>query len=370
MAGLTLSSLSNANETAPSSPPDNSLMNVHNQCIVRLNDQTEGAQVPGIAKSLAARANANLTHVYSHSIKGFTVDIPCSAAAVIFGKDAEIISLTPDGVVSINKGKPSGGGGSTSNPEQTSYGTTRVGGPIDGNAYTAWIIDTGIDLDHPDLNVDATRGFTAISDGGGMDDKNGHGTHVSGIIAAIDNEIGSVGVAQGATVIPVRVLNRRGSGTISGVIAGVDHVAANASIGDCVNMSLGGSVFQPLDDAVIAASNNSGAFFAVAAGNSGDNANNYSPARANGSNVWTISAIDSNDAMPSWSNYGNPPVDFAAPGVTIFSLWKDGKTNTISGTSMATPHACAVLMLTGGLPNSSGTASNDPDGDPDLIIHN
>mgnify|MGYP003890971539 FL=1 len=107
----------------------------------------------------------------------------------------------------------------------------------------------------------------------------------------------------------------------------------------------------------------------MAAGNDGSHAGNYSPARANGSKVWTISAIDSNDNMASWSNYGNPPVDYAAPGVGIFSLWKSGGTNTISGTSMAAPHACAVIMMTNGHPSTSGKANNDPDGNADSIIH-
>ena len=156
---------------------------------------------------------------------------------------------------------------------------------------------------------------------------------------------------------------------MSGVIKGVDHVAANANPGDCANMSLGGGVSQTLDDAVVAASNASGAFFTLAAGNSGDDANNHSPARAHGSNVFTISAVDENNNMPSWSNYGNPPVDYAAPGVDIISLWKNGGTNRISGTSMAAPHACAVLMMTNGNPGTNGVAVNDPDGNPDPIIH-
>lgn len=252
--------------------------------------------------------------------------------------------------------------------QQASYGTARVGGPVDGTGRTAWIIDSGIDLDHPDLNVDASRGFTAINQGG-MDDQNGHGTHVAGTIGAIDNSIGALGVAPNTTVVPVRVLDRRGSGSFSGVIAGIDHVGANANSGDCVNLSLGGGASSDVDDAVKAAAQSSGAFFVIAAGNDGSNANNYSPARANGNNIWTISATDSNDNMASWSNYGNPPIDYAAPGVSIFSLWKNGGTNTISGTSMASPHACAVIMMRNGNPGTDGTANNDPDGNADRIIH-
>lgn len=357
------------------------LTNIHNRCIVRLHDDVAGYEVESRAQGMLARANAmiqstaatgvgspavSIQHLYQYSIKGFTLDIPCKAAENAFGDEESIKSFSPDSIVSINKGKPVKD--DSTEAQKVSYGTTRVGGPIDGTSRTAWIIDTGIDLDHADLNVDSSLGFTAISRGG-MEDQNGHGTHVAGIIGAIDNSIGALGVAPNTTVIPVRVLDRRGSGSLSGVIAGVDHVANNANPGDCANMSLGAGVSQDLDDAVVAASQVSGAFFVLAAGNSGDDANNYSPARANDFNVWTISAIDSSDNMPSWSNWGNPPIDFAAPGVGIFSLWKDGGTKTISGTSMSSPHACAVIMMTSGSPNVDGTAKNDPDGNPDPIIH-
>ncbi|TDR17455.1 S8 family peptidase [Marinicella litoralis] len=342
------------------------LNNVHNRCIIAFNNQTRSSDVQGLANSMAARSNATLKHVYSKSIKGMTINMPCDAAKKAFANEGSIKSFTPDSVISISRGKPGGGGGGGAS-QQASYGTARVGGPLDGTGYTAWVIDSGVDLDHPDLNVDASRGFTAINNGG-MNDSNGHGTHVAGTIGAIDNTIGALGVAPNTTIVPVRVLDRRGSGSTSGVIAGVEHVAANASAGDCANMSLGGGVSQVLDDAVKAAASQSGAFFVLAAGNDGDDANNHSPARANGNRVYTISAIDSNDNMPSWSNYGNPPVDYAAPGVGIFSLWKSGGTNTISGTSMAAPHACAVIMLNNGNPGTDGTAGNDPDGNPDRII--
>lgn len=339
-------------------------LNVQNRCIVQFSDSTEAAEVRGLAHGLAQRAKSSVRHSYQHSIKGFTVNMPCHAAAIAFGQNNNIKSMRPDGVVSISKGKPGGGG----NTEQvTPWSVTRVGGPLNGTGYTAWVIDTGIDLSHPDLNVDASRGFTAINRGD-MDDDNGHGTHVAGTIAALNNGQDVVGVAAGATVIPVQVLDRRGSGSYSGVIAGVDHVAANGSAGDCANMSLGGPVSQDVDDAVKAAAQR-GIFFVLAAGNDGDHANNHSPARANGNNIFTISATDSSDRLASWSNYGNPPVDYAAPGVGILSLKAGGGTTTMSGTSMASPAACAVIMMTNGRPGTSGTATNDPDGNPDPIIH-
>jgi len=374
--GLALSGSVLAEETPATFGASDDLMNVHNRCIVKLRDNIGAARVRGIANNMAAQAGGTLRHVYNNSINGFTINLPCQAADAAFGWNANVVSMEPDSVMSISKkpgGTPGGGGGGSgdSPAQQVSYGTDHVGGPVNGTGRTAWIIDSGIDLDHPDLNVDASRGYSAISKRGrpSMDDEHGHGTHVAGTIGALDNEIGALGVAPGTTVIPVRVLDRRGSGSTSGVIAGVDFVGANGSAGDCANMSLGGGVSQTLDNAVLNAADDSGVFFVLAAGNDGNDANNHSPARAEGINVWTISAIDSSDRMPSWSNWGNPPVDFAAPGVSIFSLWKDGGTRTISGTSMASPHACAVIMIKGGQPNNDGTAINDPDDYPDPIIH-
>ena len=264
-------------------------------------------------------------------------------------------------------GKPGSGGGST--VQETPWGITRVNGVLNyTGSNVAWVIDTGIDLDHPDLNVDASRGFNAFTtgrDAGDPDDGNGHGSHVAGTIAAINNTIGVIGVAPGATVIPIKVLDSRGSGSYSGVIAGVDFVAANGKSGDVANMSLGGPVSQALDDAVLAASNK-GIKFALAAGNDSKDANNSSPARVNGTYIYTISAMSTGDNWASFSNFGNPPVDYCAPGVSIKSTWKGGGYNTISGTSMASPHAAGVLLL--GNASFSGYVIGDPDGSADKII--
>ena len=379
--GLSSAVLADKPSFAGASPD---VLNAANNCIVRFRDDVPRADVPGRARGLLARANAvnnasaKLKNIYQHSIKGFTLSMPCHAASRAFGDDPMVQALEVDSIVFMNprppgKGPGGGGGGDDTSPDPqvTPWGIERVGGPQDGTGYTAWVLDTGIDVDHPDLNVAASRGFSAFNKGkdSGVDDGQGHGTHVAGTIAALNNNRDVVGVAAGASVVPIKVLDRRGSGSTSGVIAGVDFVGANASPGDCANMSLGGGISSSLDAAVINAAANSGAFFTLAAGNEGQDANNSSPARANGDNVFTISAHDSSDRLASFSNYGNPPVDYAAPGVGVLSTKKGGGTVTYSGTSMAAPHACAVLMLKAGNPSTDGTISNDRDSTPDPIIH-
>lgn len=318
----------------------------------------------------------SIKNSFNHSVVSFVAELSDEQLESL-RKDENVSYIEQDRIVTFAppcgtpKGGPcDGGGGGGSDSQETPYGITRVNGGVTyAGSGVAWILDSGIDLDHPDLNVDASRGYNAFTsgkDGKSLDDGNGHGTHVAGTIAAIDNSTGVIGVAAGATVIPVKVLGARGSGSYSGVIAGIDHVAANGSSGDVANMSLGGPVSQAVDDAVKNAAQSSGVKFVLAAGNESTDANNSSPARVNGNNIYTISAMNSNDAWASFSNYGNPPVDYAAPGVSIKSTWKNGGYNTISGTSMAAPHAAGVLLL--GNASTDGTVSGDPDGNADSII--
>ena len=177
-----------------------------------------------------------------------------------------------------------------------------------------------------------------------------------------------IGVAAGAEVVPVKVLDRRGSGAYSGILEGVDYVASTANPGDSANLSLGGGAYTPIDEAVQALGE-AGVFVAMAAGNESDDANNHSPARANGPNLYTVSAMDSSDVFAYFSNYGNPPVDYCAPGVSVYSTYKGGAYATMSGTSMASPHVCGLLLLTGGNLKTDGYVIGDPDGNPDPIAH-
>lgn len=344
-------------------------------------------QIDAVRDNLFMEVNLEadrLVAKYNHTIAGFTAELSDEQFEKLKAKD-NVKYIEEDRIYQFAPpcGTPNGGpcddpddpddgdddDGDDESSQSTPYGIDRVNGGVTySGSNVAWIIDSGIDLDHPDLNVDASNGFNAFTsgrDGKSLDDGNGHGTHVAGTIAAIDNNEGVIGVAAGATVVPVKVLDSRGSGSYSGVIAGVDHVGANGSNGDVANMSLGGPTSDALDDAVLAASSN-GIKFALAAGNEGNHANNSSPARVNGSNIVTISAMDSNDNWASFSNYGNPPVDYAAPGVSVESTWKNGGYNSISGTSMAAPHAAGVLLL--GNASTDGTVNGDPDGNSDSII--
>jgi subtilisin family serine protease len=349
---------------------------VRNSFIFVLNDDVARADVRGWANMLANSHGGRVTRVYTTALRGFAAKMPGEAAARVAAQNPVVAYYEPDTIAFAFKKPPWAGGGDEETvvpSQETPWGVARVGGPIGGATGTAWVIDTGIDLDHADLNVDASRCFNAVFKGRNTcNDGNGHGTHVAGTIAAIDNEIDVVGVAAGATVVPVRVLDNSGSGSYSGVIAGIDHVAANASPGDAANpgdvanMSLGGPYSQALNDAVINAAS-SGIDFVLAAGNSDADANNYSPASADGPGIYTVSAIDDLDRFAWFSNYGNPPVDYAAPGVNVLSLRKGGGTTTYSGTSMAAPHVAGILLL--GTVVSDKTASGDPDGTADPIAH-
>lgn len=320
------------------------------------------------------RAENEIVHIYSKSINGVTMRLNAKQVLMLkndnrvsFIEQDRIVQFAPPcGTPNGGPCEPGGGGGGTSNQE-TPWGITRVNGVSNytGN-NVAWILDSGVDLDHPELNVDESRGYTAFTSGrdATMNDLNGHGSHVAGTIAAKNNEEGVIGVAPGATVIPVKVLDRRGSGSYSGVIAGVDHVGANGSSGDVANMSLGGPISVALETAISNAAG--GVKFCLAAGNESQNANNVSPARLNGNGIYTISAMSQGDNWASFSNFANPPVDYCAPGVAVKSTWKNGGYNTISGTSMATPHAAGVFLL--GNASTDGTVNGDPDGNADAII--
>lgn len=305
--------------------------------------------------------------IYETAIQGFTARLEAGQLKKLEA-DSNVKYIEADQEMSISqeivaKGKPVPPPPPPAPDQTIPWGISRVGGGTLASSHTAWVIDTGVDFSHPDLNADESRSETFLRGKRVLQDENGHGTHVAGTIAALNNAIGVVGVAPGTTVVSVRVLDRSGSGSNSGVIAGVNYVAANGVAGDVANMSLGGGISQALDDAVVAAS--SVVKFVLAAGNDGINANNSSPARANGPNIYTISAMDINNNFAYFSNYGNPPVDYCAPGVNILSTYLNGSYSTLSGTSMAAPHVAGILLL--GPVNSTSTVNGDKDATPDPI---
>ncbi len=356
--------------------------NVKQSYIVVLNDaelETELAAVKGYeakqekAKSAAEKilkrtdiTDGELGFVYGSAIKGFSVKIAPGQLkklqadpSVSYVEEDQIVTLViPDIKITGKPAPPTPVG------QSVPWGITRVNGGVSGVGKTAWIIDTGIDLDHPDLTVNTALGKSFVVGVTSPDDDNGHGSHCAGIVAAKNNTIGVIGVAAGATVVPVKVLNKRGSGTYDAIIAGVNYVAATGKPGDVANMSLGGGLSSALNTAVINAAAK-GIKFALAAGNESTDANTKSPASANGSNIYTISAMDSADKFAYFSNYGNPPVDYCEPGVSIYSTYKSGGYTTMSGTSMAAPHMAGLLLL--GSIKTDGNVTGDKDNSPDPI---
>jgi subtilisin family serine protease len=331
------------------------------------------------ARGLVQRAGGSLRHVYSTAIRGFAAKMPAAAAARLVASNPNIAYYHPDGVAfavdapQVQKGRPPGkgpGGGGPCEAQVIPSGVSRAGGPFEAAGLgSIWIIDTGVDLEHPDLNVDLGRSATFVG-GKNADDKNGHGTHVAGTAAAINNDCQVVGLAAGATVVAVKVLKNSGSGSFADIIAGVDYAAAGFAPGDSANMSLRGidtsGTVTALDDAVRGAAG-VGLLFAIAAGNDSRDTADITPARVEHPNVITVSAVNNSDAFANFSNFG-AAVDYAAPGVGVLSLQADGETAILSGTSMAAPHVAGILLIDG-MVCGDGTASGDPDGNADPIAH-
>jgi subtilisin family serine protease len=310
--------------------------------------------------------STSIKQVYGFAITGFTATLSPEQVKTL-QSDSRVASVEPDVLVKLSVAKEE-----TANrafvAQNTPYGITRVNGGVDGTGKTAWIIDSGIDLDHPDLNVDVARSRSFVPGEPLPDDQNGHGSHVAGTVAAIDNGIGVIGVAPNAKVVALKVLGADGSGATSGIIAALDYVAAVGEPGDAANMSLGPAVpILGINSALDNATTRVGAKgigVAIAAGNSTSIANLYSPARASGANVYTVSAMDSNDQFAYFSNFGSV-VDYCAPGVSVYSTSMQGGYATLSGTSMAAPHVCGLLLL--GDLRTDGNVFLDPDFNPDPI---
>jgi subtilisin family serine protease len=307
--------------------------------IVRFRD--DEPDVDGRAGRLATRHAGRIRHLYRSALKGMTLELSDAAVAAL-RNDPSVLSVEQDQTITISATQT----GATWGIDRIDQRTLPLSGSYvynaDGSGVTVYIIDTGMNLSHTEFTGRASTGYDAVTAGGTAADCNGHGTHVAGTVGGT-----TYGVAKKAQLVAVRVLDCAGSGTTSGVIAGIDWVTArknaNPSVPSAANMSLGGGVSAALNTAVrnsVAA----GVVYAVAAGNDGGDACLHSPAAEPA--AITVGATDIADGFASFSNRGSC-VDINAPGVNITSSWYDTNTatNTISGTSMATPHVAGAIAL-------------------------
>jgi aqualysin 1 len=307
----------------------------------------ENSNSKAVAEELSIVYGGRVDKVFKNAINGYSAEMTEKEADQL-SRDFRVKFIEEDSVVSINQTTQTNatwGLDRIDQRDRPTNGTYTYNAT--GTGVNAYIIDTGIRRTHAEFGSRAFVGYDAIGDGQNSNDCNGHGTHVAGTVGGT-----TYGVAKNVRLYAVRVLNCQGSGTNSGVIAGVDWVTANHVKPAVANMSLGGGASSALDTAVNN-SINAGVTYVVAAGNDNANACNYSPARV--TNAITVGSTTSSDARSSFSNYGSC-LDLFAPGSSITSAWytSDTATSTISGTSMASPHVAGVAALY--LQNNTGAS--------------
>ncbi|MFJ5778308.1 S8 family peptidase [Streptomyces sp. NPDC093094] len=312
---------------------------VKDSYIVTLRKGTAFKASSAAGKNLVEKYGGTVKRTFGAALDGYAATLSAGEARRL-AADPSVASVEQDQIVRAADTTQTGAPWGLDRVDQTSLPLSGTYTYPDsaGSGVTAYVIDTGVRITHAQISGRASYGYDAVDNDSTAQDGNGHGTHVATTIAG-----STYGVAKRARIVGVRVLNNSGSGTTAGVVAGIDWVTANHSGPSVANLSLGGGASTAIDTAV-RNSIASGVTYAVAAGNSNANASSYSPARV--AEAITVGATTSTDARASYSNYGSV-LDLFAPGSSITAGWytSDTATNTISGTSMATPHVAGAAAV-------------------------